>query len=71
MINADTGQLKEMNSKGSELFGYSREETGKLDGKDLIPVRDQPLYPIMPLPEMTVCKSFWKWFTKAVADSMK
>jgi PAS domain S-box-containing protein len=44
VINADTGQLEEMNSRGSELFGYSREEMGKLDGKDLIPVRDQPLY---------------------------
>jgi PAS domain S-box-containing protein len=44
VINADTGQLEEMNSRGSELFGYSREEMGKLDGKDLIPVRDQSLY---------------------------
>ncbi len=44
VINADTGQLEEMNSRGSELFGYSREEMGKLDGKDLVPVRDQPLY---------------------------
>lgn len=44
VINADTGQLEEMNSRGSELFGYSWEEMGKLDGKDLIPVRDQPLY---------------------------
>lgn len=44
VINANSGLLEEMNSRGSELFGYSREEMGKLDGKDLIPLRDQPLY---------------------------
>jgi PAS domain S-box-containing protein len=44
VINADTGQLEEMNSRGSELFGYSRVEMGQLDGKDLIPGRDQSLY---------------------------
>jgi hypothetical protein len=44
VINADTGKLEEMNSRGSELFGYSREEMVKLDGKDLIPPCDQPLY---------------------------
>lgn len=41
VINADTGQLEEMNSMGTELFGYSKEEMGALGGKDLIPVRDQ------------------------------
>jgi hypothetical protein len=44
VINADTGQLEEMNSKGSELFGYSREEMGRLDGKDLVPLPDQATY---------------------------
>jgi len=44
VINADTGQLEEMNSKGSELFGYSREEMGMLDGKDLVPLPDQATY---------------------------
>jgi len=44
VINADTGQLEEMNSKGSELFGYSREEMGRLDGKDLVPLPDQAMY---------------------------
>jgi len=44
VISADTGKLEEMNGRGSELFGYSREEMGRLEGKDLIPVSDQPLY---------------------------
>ncbi|HTP64207.1 MAG TPA: ATP-binding protein [Geobacteraceae bacterium] len=44
LINAESGQLIEMNGKGSELFGYSREEMGKLQGKDLVPVRDLSLY---------------------------
>jgi hypothetical protein len=44
VINADTGRLEEMNSKGSELFGYSRAEMDRLNGRDLIPVRDQHLY---------------------------
>jgi PAS domain S-box-containing protein len=44
VINAESGQLEEMNSKGSELFGYSREEMGRLDGKDLVPLNDQSMY---------------------------
>jgi PAS domain S-box-containing protein len=44
VINADTGRLEEMNSMGTELFGFSREEMGTLGGKDLIPVRDQALF---------------------------
>jgi len=44
VINADTGQLEEMNSKGSELFGYTREEMGRLNGKDLVPLPDQATY---------------------------
>lgn len=44
VINASNGRLEEMNSKGSELFGYSREEMGKLDGKDLIPLHEQSLF---------------------------
>ena len=44
VINADTGQLEEMNGKGSEMFGYSRQEMERLNGKDLVPVPDQPTY---------------------------
>ncbi|MGA2152351.1 MAG: PAS domain S-box protein, partial [Geobacteraceae bacterium] len=44
VINASNGRLEEMNSKGGELFGYNREEMGKLDGKDLIPLHEQSLY---------------------------
>ncbi len=44
VINAGNGQLIEMNSKGGDLFGYSREELERLHGKDLVPVCDQPLY---------------------------
>jgi PAS domain S-box-containing protein len=44
VINADTGRLEEMNSRGAELFGYSREEMGMLGGKDLIPMHDQAAF---------------------------
>lgn len=44
VISADTGRLAEMNSMGTQLFGFSREEMGALGGRDLIPVRDQALF---------------------------
>ncbi|HEX9024306.1 MAG TPA: PAS domain S-box protein, partial [Geobacteraceae bacterium] len=44
VIDAGTGRLVVMNSKGGELFGYSREELERLHGRDLVPLRDQPLY---------------------------
>lgn len=44
VINADTGKLQEMNSMGSELFGYTREEMEKLNSRDLVPLLDQTTY---------------------------
>ena len=41
VINAETGQLEEMNEMGTVLLGYSREEMGALVGRDLIPKKDQ------------------------------
>jgi PAS domain S-box-containing protein len=41
VINAGTGQLEEMNSMGTVLLGYSREELGTMSGRDLVPMRDQ------------------------------
>jgi PAS domain S-box-containing protein len=44
VINAETGKLEEMNTRGSELFGYSREEMDRMNGRDLVPLLDQPPY---------------------------
>ena len=44
VINAETGKLEEMNNRGSELFGYSREEMDRMNGRDLVPLLDQHPY---------------------------
>ncbi len=44
VLTAADGRLEEMNSKGSELFGYSREEMGKIAGRDLVQARDHGVY---------------------------
>lgn len=44
VINADTGKLEEMNNRGNELFGYSREEMELLNGRDLVTPFDQSSY---------------------------
>jgi PAS domain S-box-containing protein len=44
VINAETGQLEDMNCKGVELFGYSREEMERLNGRDLVPLQYQETY---------------------------
>ena len=41
VFNADTGMLVEANRRGTELFGYDKEEMAQLRGKDLVPEEDQ------------------------------
>jgi PAS domain S-box-containing protein len=41
VFNARTNQLQEVNRKGSELFGYSKEEMLSLTGKDLTPASER------------------------------
>lgn len=41
VFNAETGGLQEVNRKGTELFGYSKEEMLSLTGKDLTPAPDR------------------------------
>ncbi|HEX8960575.1 MAG TPA: ATP-binding protein, partial [Geobacteraceae bacterium] len=41
VINAETGLLEEMNGMGTVLLGYSQEEMGALNGKDLFHGSDQ------------------------------
>jgi len=41
VFNADTNQLQEVNRKGTELFGYSKEEMLALTGKDLTPALER------------------------------
>ena len=44
VINAKTGLLEEMNDMGTVLLGYSREEMGTINGKDLFPKSDRARY---------------------------
>ncbi|HEY6872355.1 MAG TPA: ATP-binding protein [Geobacteraceae bacterium] len=37
VFNADTGRLAEVNRKGTELLGYTKEEMAALQGRDLVP----------------------------------
>jgi PAS domain S-box-containing protein len=41
VIHAENGQLEEMNGMGTALLGYSREEMGALNGRDLFAEPDQ------------------------------
>ncbi|MBT1073669.1 sensor histidine kinase [Geobacter grbiciae] len=41
VFNADTGMLVEVNRRGTELFGYDKEEMIPLRGKDLVLEEDQ------------------------------
>ena len=41
VFNARTNRLQEVNRKGSELFGYSKEEMLALTGKDLTPASER------------------------------
>ncbi|MBI5656945.1 MAG: PAS domain S-box protein, partial [Geobacter sp.] len=41
VFNAETGGLQEVNRKGTELFGYTKEEMLSLTGKDLTPAPDR------------------------------
>ncbi|KAF0220911.1 MAG: multi-sensor signal transduction histidine [Geobacteraceae bacterium] len=41
VFNAETGILEEVNRKGTELLGYSKEEMAALRGKDLVQEEDQ------------------------------
>ena len=41
VFNAETGMLVEVNRRGTELFGYSKEEMASLRGKDLVLEEDQ------------------------------
>lgn len=41
VFSADTGMLVEVNRRGTELFGYDKEEMAQLRGKDLVLEEDQ------------------------------
>lgn len=41
VFSADTGMLVEVNRRGTELFGYDKEEMARLRGKDLVLEEDQ------------------------------
>lgn len=41
VLNGETGLLEEMNRRGAELLGYSREELGRMSGLDLILAEDK------------------------------
>ena len=41
VFNADNGHLVEVNRRGMELLGYSKEEMAALRGKDLVPDQEQ------------------------------
>ena len=41
VFDADNGRLQEVNRKGTELFGYSKEEMLAITGKDLTPSSDR------------------------------
>lgn len=49
VFNADTGLLVEVNRRGTELLGYSKEEMVTLKGKDLVPEEDQEKFSLLVL----------------------